>query len=207
VSETAIAPLYRARPAPQLLTVPELAFVMIDGHGDPNTSPEYADALQALFALAYGVKFALRRELGVESRVGPPEGLWWAADMRDWNVERRAGWEWTMMIREDDAVTPELFESVREHAARTKQLSALPRARLERFREGRCAQVMHVGPYSDEGATILALHAFIYDAGYEFDGVHQKHHEIYLSDPRRTAPQRLRTIIRQPVVESAPETA
>jgi hypothetical protein len=196
-----LARLYRARTAPELVTVPELGFVMIDGHGDPNAAPEYADALQALYSLSYGLKFALRKELGVEARVGPPEGLWWAQDMREWSMECKADWDWTMMIRQHDAVTPELFGTVRAQVAAKKELPALPLARLERFCEGRCAQILHVGPYSTECQTILALHAFIYDAGFEFDGVHEKHHEIYLSDPRRTAPERLKTIIRQPFTD------
>ena len=110
--ETAIAKLYRARATPGLVTVPELAFVMVDGHGDPNTAPAYADALQALFRLSYGLKFALRRELGVESRVGPPEGLWSTADPAAWSTGPKSAWDWTMMIRQHDAVTPELFEVV-----------------------------------------------------------------------------------------------
>jgi hypothetical protein len=193
--EAAIAGLYRAQAAPALVTVPELAFVVIDGHGDPNTSPAYAEALQALFRLAYGLKSALRRQLGVESRVGPPEGLWWAADPAAWSAATKSAWDWTMMIRVHDAVTSGLFEAARGDALR-KGPAAVTDVRLERLCEGACAQVLHVGPYAAEAPTIAMLHTFIADSGLR---PRDRHHEIYLGDPRRTPPERLRTIIRQPV--------
>lgn len=195
--EPAIARLYRAGRKPALVEVPELAFVVIDGHGDPNTSPAYAEALQALYRLSYGLKFGLRRELGLESRVGPPEGLWSAADPAAWSALPRSAWAWTMMIRQHDAVTPELFEAVRAAALRRGPAS-VSQARLDRLCEGKCAQVLHFGPYSAEAPTIAGLHAFIRETGLR---LHGRHHEIYLGDPRRTAPERLRTIIRQPVGE------
>lgn len=195
--EPAIARLYRAGPAPALVDVPELTFVVVDGHGDPNTSPAYAEALQALYRLSYGLKSALRRELGIESRVGPAEGLWSVPDAAAWSAAPKSAWAWTMMIRQHDAVTLELFERVRAEALR-KGPGSVSDARLERLCEGRCAQVLHVGPYAAEEPTIAALHAFIREAGLCLRGTH---HEIYLGDPRRTAPERLRTIVRQPVGE------
>jgi hypothetical protein len=173
-----------------------MGFVMIDGKGDPNTSQEYADAIQALYSLSYTLKFAIKKELGRQYVVGPLEGLWWMDDMADF--ERRKGdWLWTAMISQPDEVTPERFDLAAQEAGRKKELPALTLARLERFREGPCAQIMHVGPFSAEGPTIAALHAFISEQGGTFDGVRQKHHEIYLSDPRRSAPDKLKTIIRQ----------
>jgi hypothetical protein len=191
--------LYKASAGkPRIVYVPEMSFVMIDGHGDPNTSPDYKDAIQALYAISYTLKFALKREPGIQYRVGPLEGLWWAEDMTRFGVDGKEGWNWTMMIAQPDAVTPERFELAREEARRKKQLPAIDGVRLERFEEGESAQVLHVGPFSAEGPTILELHAFIQEQGHSFDGKLQKHHEIYLSDPRRSAPEKWKTIIRQP---------
>jgi hypothetical protein len=179
-----------------MVDVPELSFLMIDGEGDPNRAPAYKDALEALYAVAYTAKFLSK--LGsakVDFRVMPLEGLWWADDMEDFSAARKDAWKWTMMIAVPDAVTGELFAAARTKAAAKKDLTALPRLRLERFREGRAAQTLYLGPYADEGPVIAALHRFIADGGHRRAG---KHHEIYLSDPRRTDPAKLKTIIRQP---------
>lgn len=191
--------LYRASArGPEFVRVPDLAFAMIDGHGDPNTSTEYVDALAALYAISYTLKFALKKELGLSYRVGPPEGLWWADDMAGFATGQKADWSWTAMIAQPDAVTPEWFARARDDAGRRRPLAALGSVRLERFDEGLCAQVLHVGPYSAEGPAIAGLHARIAEAGGRFDGRRQKHHEIYLGDPRRSPPEKWRTIIRQP---------
>lgn len=198
--DQALKALYAPPKRPVMVDVPVLNFLMIDGHGDPNLSQDYKDAVEALYALSYTLKFMLKKEEGLQYRVGPLEGLWWAEDMVEFSMERKANWDWTMMIAQPDAVTPEHVARAREQAGRKKPLPALAKVRLESFEEGRCAQVLYVGPYSAEGPTIAALHAFIREQGYEFDGRKQKHHEIYLGDPRRTAPEKLKTIIRQPVV-------
>jgi hypothetical protein len=192
--------LYAATAEPELVRVPRMAFAMIDGQGDPNSAPSYRHAIEALYALSYTLKFALKRELGLVYRVGPLEGLWWTEDMTTFSVGERADWKWTMLIAQPEAVTPERFATVRWDLTRQKELPGLARTRLESFEEGLAAQVLHVGPYSAEGPTIGGLHAFIAAHGLAFDGVRQKHHELYLGDPRRAAPARLRTIIRQPVV-------
>jgi hypothetical protein len=191
--------LYRARRTPALIEVPGLSFLMIDGHGDPNHSQRYQQAVQALYAVSYAIKFALKKHLGLTDRVGPLEGLWWAQDMTEFSVQRKGDWDWTMMIRQPAGVTPELAEQTAQQVAAAKQLPAAREVRLERFTEGPAAQVLHLGPYSAEAPTVAALHAFIHAQGRSFDGRRHKHHEIYLGDPRRTAPERLRTIIRQPV--------
>ena len=194
--------LYRARLGrPELVRVPEMGFVMIDGRGDPNSSPEYSEAIQALYAVSYTLKFALKKAQALDYRVGPLEGLWWAEDMAEFSEARKSDWIWTMMIAQPDAVTSERFAAARSDAKRKKGLAALDRTRLDRFTEGLCAQVLHVGPFSAEAPTIAALHAFIRDQDFVFDGTRHKHHEIYLSDPRRSAPEKLKTIIRQPVAE------
>lgn len=193
--------LFRASRQPELVRVPELAYIMIDGRGDPNTSADYRDAIQALYALSYTLKFGLKKELGLSHPVGALEGLWWSDDMTGFgDGDSKAGWHWTSMIVQPDEVTPERFALARAEAGRKKEIPALTRARLERFEEGICAQVLHIGPYSAEGPTIARLHAFIGELGGTFDGRVQKHHEIYLGDPRRSAPEKWRTIIRQPVV-------
>jgi hypothetical protein len=200
VRELELGDLYRASARePELIHVPEIMFVMIDGHGDPNTSTDYKDAIEALYGLSYMLKFALKKELGLNYRVGALEGLWWADDMADFADERKANYRWTMMIAQPNAVTPERFSRARDEIGRKKTLAALGSARLERFAEGLCAQVLHLGPYSAEGPTIARLHAYIGEMGGRFDGHQQKHHEIYLGDPRRTVPDKLRTIIRQPI--------
>jgi hypothetical protein len=187
--------LYRARTTPQLVEVPPLRFLCLDGHGDPNTSASYAAAVQALYAVAYAAKFAVRRAGGEDFKVAPLEGLWWAADLRAFGTGRKSDWDWTMMIRQPDSVTAELVERLTAEVAARKSLPAARKLRLDRLEEGRAAQVLHLGPYADEGPTIAALHAFIHEQGFSLRG---KHHEIYLGDPRRTAPEKLRTIIRQP---------
>jgi hypothetical protein len=188
--------LYKASAGhPAIVHVPEMIFVMIDGRGDPNSSWDYKDAIEALYALSYTLKFALKKEQGLQYRVGPLEGLWWADDLTAFDTGRRGEWMWTAMVAQPDALTRERFEIAGDAAGRTKELPALGKARLERFEEGSSAQVLHVGPFSAEGPTIAMLHAFIRDQGYKING---RHHEIYLSDPRRSAPEKWKTIIRQP---------
>ncbi|MGZ5368112.1 MAG: GyrI-like domain-containing protein [Aeromicrobium sp.] len=189
--------LYSAGPEPVLVEVPELAYLVFDGHGDPNTSAEYAAAVQALYQVSYTAKFAIKRaEGGIDYGVMPLEGLWWVPDMSTFTTADKSAWDWTMMIMQPDQVTPDLLEQARVKAAAKNPLEAISRVRLERFGEGTAAQVMHTGPYATEGPTIQRLHAFIDEQGYERTG---KHHEIYLSDPRRAAPEKLKTIVRQPV--------
>jgi hypothetical protein len=193
-----IALLYKAKAGkPSTVDVPDMVFVMIDGKGDPNTSQAYADAIQALYSISYTLKFTLKKETGQQYVVSPLEGLWWAKNMTDFD-QRKGEWTWTAMIAQPDEVTSERFDRAVEDVGSKKELPALSLARLERFHEGTCAQVLHVGPFSAEGPTIAALHAFIREQGGSFDGRHQKHHEIYLSDHRRSAPERWKTIIRQP---------
>jgi hypothetical protein len=178
--------------------VPEMIFLMIDGRGDPNTAQEYQDAIGALYGLSYALKFALKREIGLDWRVGPLEGLFWAKNLADF-ADRKADWLWTMMIAQPEQVTAQRFAAMREEVQRKKPTAGLDRVRLERFEEGLCAQILHIGPFSAEAPTIEKLHAFIRNQGYIFDGRKQRHHEIYMSDPRRVVPERWRTIIRQPV--------
>lgn len=192
--------LYRAAARPAFVDVPERPVLMIDGAGDPNTSPAYATALRALYAVAYGVRFALKKgPAAVDAPVLPLEGLWWVPDMARFDVADKSAWLWTLLVPQTEVVTPALVDECAA-GARTKGVAAVDGVRFERFAEGRCAQILHRGPYADEGPTVAALHRFVAEQGYALTG---KHHEIYLGDPRRTAPERLRTILRQPVVPAA----
>ena len=193
--------LYSAPGEPTMVDVPGMAFLMIDGHGDPNTAPGYAAAVQALYAVAYTTKFAIRRAPEeFDLTVMPLEGLWWVPDMATFSVANKQDWNWTLMIMQPAAVTATLFQEAAEAALRKKpELTSIDRVRLEHFREGPAAHVLQIGPYSEEGPVIERLHDFIADHGCVRSGTH---HEIYLSDARRTAPEKLKTIIRQPLTET-----
>jgi hypothetical protein len=177
-----------------VVDVPRLAFLMVDGSGDPNTASAYREALEALYSVAYTLKFAAKAE-GRDFAVGALEGLWWGDDPGVFLTGDRARWRWTMMIAVPDFVGAAAVADATAKAAAKKELPAASRLRLEHFEEGRAAQVLYFGRYADEGPTIAALHDHIAAIGGR---LHGRHHEIYLSDPRRTAPEKLKTIIRQP---------
>jgi hypothetical protein len=184
-----------------VVDVPPISFLMIDGVGDPNTAAEYREAVGALYALAYGLKFAVKkRDPALDYVVMPLEGLWWVDDMRQFSVHDKASWKWTMMIALPDYVTADLFGEVQAQVAQKKPSVAIRDVRFESFREGTAAQIMHIGPYAAEEPTVAKVHAFINEHGYTLSG---KHHEIYLKDPQKTAPERLQTIVRQPMVQEA----
>lgn len=184
----------------QLIDVPEMQFVMIDGQGDPNTSESFQTAMQALYSVAYTLKFAFKKDKGVDYPVMPLEGLWWADDMQVFRMEKRSDWRWTLMVMQPDVVKKADVKAAVEQAAAKRELPALSELRFERFREGMSAQIMYLGPYADEGPTITRMHEFIQETGY---APHGKHHEIYLGDPRRSAPEKLKTVLRQPVKRSS----
>jgi len=176
--------------------VPTFQFLMIDGEGDPNTSHEYAQAVEALFSVSYTLKFMIKKgSRAIDYAVMPLEGLWWADDMSTFTNNDKSKWKWTMMIMQPHFVEPAVIQSAIEDVKRKKALPAVERLRLETFTEGLCAQVLHVGPFSDEGPTIRRVHEFI-GARAALAG---KHHEIYLSDVRRAAPAKWKTIVRQPM--------
>ncbi len=179
-----------------IVDVPPMNFIMIDGQGNPNISKEYAESLQALYTAAYTLKFSIKKKLGVDYPVMASEGLWWMDDMREFSVARKDDWKWTMMIMQPEIVTPDLFSHAVGEALKKKEQPALSKLRLEHFHEGLAVQILYFGPYADEGPTIARMHKFIEESGYIRFG---KHHEIYLGDPRRSAPEKLRTVIRQPM--------
>lgn len=181
----------------EIVDVPPLRMLAIDGAGDPNTSEDYARAIAALYAISYGLKFRLKKaDDPLDYSVMPLEALWWADDMDAFTARDKARWKWTAMIMQPDRVTQAMVDEVKEEKAAKKDLPALSSVRLATFEEGRAAQCLHIGPYDAEAPTIAALHRFIADEGYALGG---RHHEIYLSDPRRSDPAKLRTILRQPV--------
>ena len=190
--------LYKASAKrPEIVDVPAMSFLMVDGAGDPNTSQAYRDALEALYAVAYTLKFALKKAEGINYRVAPLEGLWWSDDMNAFQTGAKDTWLWTMMIAQPSIVTPAWVDKAMEEVQRKKAPVALPLLRFERFHEGLSAQIMHIGPYATEAPTIEKLHDFIHIEGGALTG---RHHEIYLGDPRRAAPEKLKTVIRQPFV-------
>lgn len=182
---------------PVIVDVPELQYLMIDGKGYPGTSQEYQDAIEALYPVAYTLRFALKKAGILDYKVMPLEGLWWAKDMDAFTIEHRKDeWLWTSMIMQPPAVTTERYQDAIEQVTKKKNPVALPKMRLETYHEGLSVQIMHIGPFSEEGPVIEKMHQYAFDQGYE---LRDKHHEIYLSDPRRTAQEKLRTIIRQPI--------
>lgn len=180
-----------------VVDVPEMSFLKVDGHGDPNAAPEYSSALEALYAVAYKIKFSSKDE-GKDYVVPPLEGLWWAEEMESFtSVRDKSQWDWTMMIMTPEWINDEMVASAKEAAAEGKDLTALDKLRWEPYFEGLCVQIMHIGSYDDEGPVLAQLHNdWMPTNGYTFNGLH---HEIYLSDPRRVEQSKLKTILRQPV--------
>ncbi|WP_309398853.1 GyrI-like domain-containing protein [Cerasicoccus maritimus] len=178
------------------VVVPQMSYLMIDGHGNPNMMPAYAAAVEALYSVSYAAKFAIKKaNPSAEYTVMPLEGLWWADDLSVFESNDRSKWQWTMMIMQPSIVTSHVIRESIASVERKKGLPALKKLRFEPFDEGRCAQIMHIGPFSEEGPTIQRVHEYILSKG-QLSG---KHHEIYLSDIRRADPKNWKTIIRQPM--------
>ncbi|MCU0644200.1 MAG: GyrI-like domain-containing protein [bacterium] len=180
----------------EIVVVPKMNFLMIDGKGDPNTSQDFKDAVEAIFGLSYTIKFIVKKsELAIDYGVMPLEGLWWTDNMSSFTIEDKSSWKWTLMIMQPEFITLDLVDKASEGLVRKKNPAALGKIRFESFVEGKSAQVMHIGPFSEEGPTVKLVHKFIKENGSEIRG---KHHEIYLSDIRKGDPARWKTVIRQP---------
>jgi hypothetical protein len=179
-----------------LIDVPDMQFVMVDGEGNPNTAPSYKKAIEWLFPVSYAMKFAAKSSLEKDYVVPPLEGLWWADDLTDFVARRKDRWRWTMMMLAPDILTSAMFSAAVEKTE--KKLGTPPESlRIGTYKEGLSLQILHIGSYDDEGPTLARLHNEVMPSnGFEFNG---KHHEIYLSDARRTDPAKLKTILRQPV--------
>ena len=196
-------PCYTAeRDTPRLIDVPDLRYLMIDGHGDPNTDV-YAEAVGTLYPLAYTLKFVARAELGRDHVVMPLEALWWADDMASFTSARdKSRWSWTLMILVPDWIGDDLFAAAVDKVRARSAPARLGDVRFATLSEGRCVQALHIGSYDDEAGLLRRMHEeFIPGHGLTMTG---RHHEIYLSDPRRVAPEKLRTILRQPVAPAGP---
>ncbi|MFW0768706.1 GyrI-like domain-containing protein [Arthrobacter koreensis] len=193
----ALRQLYSPGRSFTLVEVPPQRFLAVDGHGNPNTSPDYAAAVQALYAVAYSLKFAAKRSSGQDSVVAPLEGLWRAEDPAAFLQGSKDLWDWTMLTSQPEWVSEETaLEAAAEVRAR-KDLDAAARIHWLELKEGLSVQVMHIGSYDDEAPLLAQLHhEFMPENQLDFNG---DHHEVYLSDPRRTAPEKLKTILRQPV--------
>ena len=194
---------YRARRGElRLLDVPDLQYVMVDGHGDPNASPAFSAAIEALYPVSYALKLASKRDLDRDYVVMPLEGLWWADDMDAFTTARdKSRWDWTLMVMTPDWIDQAMLTAAVERVRAKAAPARADDVRLETLSEGRCVQTLHVGSFDDEADVLRRLH-------HEFIPEHDlrpagTHHEIYLSDARRVAPDRMRTILRQPVAEVA----
>jgi hypothetical protein len=181
---------------PAIVEVPSMNFLMLDGRGDPNTSQAFQDTMSTLYPLSYGLKFAVKKTQEIDYTVMPPEGLWWTEDMAEFNLDDKDNWQWTLMIMQPVYVTPELVDEIRAQVAEKKNPPLIDTVRFEPYYEGASVQIMHIGPYDQEAPNIARMHTFAQEHGYQLTG---KHHEIYLSDIKRTAPERLKTILRQPI--------
>lgn len=178
-----------------VVDVPELNFLMVDGRGDPNTSQKYAEAVEVLFQVSYTLKFMVKKgSLAIDYGVMPLEGLWWAEDMSAFTAGDKSNWLWTMMIMQPDFVTSEMVEKAIQDVTKKKNPAAISKLRFESYAEGKAAQIMHIGPFSEEGPTVEKVHAYIDTRGQR----RGKHHEIYLTDIRKADPAKWKTVIRQP---------
>ena len=186
----------------RIVEIPDLQYLMIDGHGDPNTSPAFAEAVEALYPVAYKLKFASKRDLGRDYVVPPLEGLWWAEDMDSFTAARdKSQWDWTLMILVPDWIDQSMVDAAVEEAGAKARPARLGGIRLESLSEGHCVQTLHIGSFDDEADLLSRMHhEFIPNNGLRMVGTH---HEIYLSDSRKVAPEKLRTLLRQPVSTTA----
>ncbi|KAA3609720.1 MAG: hypothetical protein D8M58_09265 [Calditrichaeota bacterium] len=190
----------------ETIDVPKMNFLMVDGHGDPNKEKSFEEAITVLYSVSYTLKFMIKKgEVEIphgqvlDYVVRPLEGLWWAEDMMDFDKGNKDNWSWTLMIAQPDVADSEMVATAINKAKSKKPLLEFEKLNFKDFTEGRSAQIMYMGPYSDEGPTIKKIHHYIKEQNGSLSG---KHHEIYLSDLRRTAPEKLKTIIRQPFQES-----
>ena len=178
------------------VTVPGMNFLMIDGQGDPNTSQEFQDAVEALYSVSYALKFMVKKgDMATDYGVMPLEGLWWSDDMSTFSVDCKEAWKWTLMIMQPEFISQAMVEGAIKQVRAKKNPVSLSQLRFALFEEGEAAQIMHIGPFSEERPTIEKVHAFIEESGKVRRG---KHHEIYLSDIRRADPAKWKTVIRQP---------
>ncbi len=185
----------------EIITVPQLQYLMIDGQGDPNTSADFAAAIKALYPIAFKLKFMSKQQLEKDYVVAPLEGLWWSDSMDTFTTNLdKASWQWTLMLMTPDWITQEMFTQAKQKLA-AKKIKEMEQVRLEELNEGLCVQTLHIGSFDSEAPVLKKMHVeFIPANGFN---MHQKHHEIYFSDFRVATPEKMRTILRQPVAKIA----
>lgn len=181
-----------------IVEVPSMNYFMVDGEGGP-AAESYQQAIEALYGLSFTVKLNVKKGVGPDYTVMPLEGLWWAKDITAFSADRKDEWLWKMMIMQPDYVTAKHVNAATKQLREKKNPLALDKIRFESYHEGLSVQILHIGPYDDEGPTIAQMHKFIDENGYQ---LHMKHHEIYLSDPRRSKPEKLKTVLRQPITKT-----
>jgi len=198
--------LYQPKTKPSIIDVPKMIFIAVDGKGDPNTCDEYKQAMEILYGLPFTINMSkmngTQRDGYFEVVVPPLEGLWYMDDVTfdGLNITDKSKFQWTSMIRQPEFVTEEVFEAAKKALKKKKPDLDLTGARLMKMTEGLCVQIMHKGAYDDEPASIIKMKEFVSENGYIEDfSEGRMHHEIYLSDPRRYAPEKLKTVIRHPV--------
>jgi hypothetical protein len=182
---------------PSVVDVPVFNFLMFDGMGDPSTSPIFQCGIESLFSLSYTIKFMVRNDIGIDYGVMPLEGLWWMQNDEIFDVNKRDKWQWTIMIMQPEYVTIEVINKATEKLIKQKKTEYITQIRFEEYNEGKSMQIMHIGPFADEDPNIILIHNEILNSNHQLSG---KHHEIYLSDFRKTAPEKLKTILRQPYI-------
>ncbi len=191
--------LYNPAKKPHITEIPEMTFFMVDGNGYPVYKPLYQESMQLLYGASFSLKMKIIKPTGKDYVIPPLEGLWWADDMSIFTteyMERKEEWKWTSMIRIPDFVSEEQIKKGLTIFQKSKNPENFDKLRYEKYAEGTVVQVLHLGPFSEEGPVIERMHEFALAQGYI---LHEKHHEIYISDPRRTKPEKLRTVIRQPI--------
>lgn len=181
---------------PEIVEVPDMKFLMVDGAGDPNNSQTFQDAVDVLYSVSYTLKFMMKKAGKADWTVMALEGLWWMDDPAGFSMENKDAWKWTLMIMQPSFVTESDVREAIEQVSKKKDLPALSKLRFEMLKGGPAAQIMHIGPYEAEPPTIEKLHKFVEESGHK---LREKHHEIYLGDPRRMAPEKLKTVIRHPI--------
>lgn len=188
--------------APKIVNVPAANYLMIDGAGNPNTAQRFQDAIQTLYPLAYALRFHIKKTFNISYTVMPLEGQYWGTpkEQTSFTDADKDKWSWTLMILQPEMITPALFEEKREEVRQKKNPPLIDEVRFESFTEGAVVQIMHLGSFDDEGPTVEGMHQYAYEQGYELCG---KHHEIYLNDFRKVAPEKLKTILRHPVCKAA----
>lgn len=195
----ALKHLYQPGKEPEVVEVPEMQFITIEGNGAPECA-DFSDAIEALYQTSYTIKFSCKKNLGKDYSVMPLEGLWWADNIDDFVLGDREQWRWILMIMQPDFVSHTMFQESLASVSKKNSKKALGKLDLVTIKEGKAVQMMHTGPFADEHPNIMKLHDTIHALSGFFDGKIHKHHEIYLSDFRKTNPAKLKTILRQPFV-------